>query len=269
MKRSFVFLFLLLACGLMSAQTTDCASLTDKALELSGFNQTIDQMTEMISSDEFMQQMRGRQTSDEFLEIFKPILDKEFNGDLLRRELQGRVAARCNMEQMSQAVQRLQSPFVARMLTLEAAVNTPEGQKKLKRYINIARTVPPTDDRMDALDALDDSSGSSDFAAESTIAILRGMMTGAGAPPEIMAQIQAHRKDIKLQMQNTIELSMSITYHGVTRPELHEYAKELAAEPLKGFYTQVKKAFVEIMEERSRAMGQDLKKAMTPRPPTT
>jgi hypothetical protein len=264
MKRSLVFLFLLLACGLMSAQTADCFSLTHQALELSGFNQSIDHMTEMLSSDEFMQQMRGRQTPEEFIAIFKPILEKEFNGELLRKELQNRVAARCNPEQMGQAVQRMQTPFITRMLSMEAVVNTPEGQKKLKRYINIARTVPPTDDRMDALDTLDDSSGSSDFAADSMIAILRGMMTGAGAPPEIMAQIQAHRKDIKLQMQNTIELSMSITYHGVTRPELHEYAKELAAEPLKGFYAQVKKAFVEIMEERSRAMGQDLKKAMTP-----
>jgi len=264
MKRGFVFLLLLLTCGLASAQTTDCASLTHQALELSGFNQSIDHMTEMMSSDEFMQQMSGRQNSEEFLAVFKPLLEKEFNGELLRKELQNRVAARCNPEQMGQAVQRLQTPFIARMLALEAVVNTPEGQKKLKRYINIARTVPPTDDRMDALDALDDSTGSSDFAADSTIAILRGMMTGAGAPPEIMAQIQVHRKDIKLQMQNTIELSMSITYHGVTRPELHEYAKELAAEPLKGFYAQVKKAFVEIMEERSRAMGQGLKKALMP-----
>jgi hypothetical protein len=181
---------------------------------------------------------------------------------LLRKELQTRVAAHCDVDQMTLAVQRLQTPFVARMLSLESAINTPEGQKKLKRYITIAQTVPPTDDRMDALDALDSSAGTSDFAADSTIAVMRGMMNGLGAPPEIVAQVQAHRKDIKTQVQNNVELSMSVVYHGVTRPELQQYAKELSSEPLKGFYALVQQAFLEIVEERSRAMGQDLKKAM-------
>jgi hypothetical protein len=52
------------------------------------------------------------------------------------------------------------------MLALEASTNTAEGQQKLQRYINIARTVPPTDDRMDALDALDVSAGTSDFVTD-------------------------------------------------------------------------------------------------------
>jgi len=262
MKRSVGLLFVLLVCGLASAQTGDCDTLTHQALELSGFNQSIDHISDVISSDQFMQQIRGRESAEEFFAIFQPIFEKEFNAALLRRELQTRVAAHCNADQMTLTVQRLQTPFVARMLSLESAINTPEGQKKLKRYITIAQTVPPTDDRMDALDALDSSAGTSDFAADSTIAVMRGMMNGLGAPPEIVAQVQAHRKDIKTQVQNNVELSMSVVYHGVTRPELQQYAKELSSEPLKGFNGQVKKVFLELMEERSQAIGQDLKKAM-------
>lgn len=265
MKPSFGLLFLFIACGLASAQTSDCGSLTREALDLSGFNQSIDHIADVISSEQFIQQIRGRQSVDEFIAIFQPIFEKEFNAALLRKELQNRVAAHCNAQQMEQTVQRLQTPFVARMLSLESAINTPEGQKKLKRYINIAQTVPPTNERMDALDALDASSGASDFAADSTIAVMRGMMNGLGAPPEIVAQVQAHRKDIKAQVQNNVELSMSVMYHGVTRPELQQYAKELSSEPLKGFNVQVQKAFLEIVEERSKAMGQDLKKAIPAR----
>jgi hypothetical protein len=55
---------------------------------------------------------------------------------------------------------------------------------------------------------------------------------------------------------------MSVVYHGVTRPELQQYAKELSSEPLRGFHALVQKVFLEIVEERSRAMGQDLKKAI-------
>jgi hypothetical protein len=263
MKRSVALLFVFLACGLASAQTSDCGALTHQALELSGFNQSIDHMADVIGSDQFMQQIRGRASAEEFITIFQPILEKEFNAALLRRELESRMAAHCNPEQMTLAVQRMQSPFVARMLALESEVSTPEGQKKLKRYINIVQTVPPSDDRIDALDALDASVGASDFATDSTIAVMRGMMNGLGAPPEIVAQVQAHRKDIKTQVQNNVELSMAVMYHGVTRPELQQYAKELSSEPLKGFNEQVKKVFLELMEERSQAIGQDLKKSMS------
>lgn len=262
MKRSVALLFVFLVCGLAYAQTADCGALTHQALELSGFNQSIDHMADVISSEQFMQQIRGRESAEEFIATFQPILEKEFNAALLRKELENRMAAHCNAEQMALAVQRMQTPFVARMLSLESEVNTPEGQKKLKRYITIAQTAPPTDERIDALDALDASIGASDFATDSTIAVMRGMMNGLGAPPEIVAQVQAHRKDIRTQVQNNVELSMAVIYHGVTRPELQQYAKELSAEPLKGFNGQVKKVFLELMEERSRAIGQDLKKAM-------
>ncbi len=265
MKQSFVLVFVFLTCGFLSAQTADCAALTHQALERSGFNQSLDHIGDVISSDQFMQQMRGRESSDEFIGIFRPIFEKEFSPELLRKAMQDRVAAHCDPEQMKQVLERMQTPFVARMLELESAMNSPEGQKKLKRYINIAMTVPPTDDRMDALDALDASSGTTDFATDSMMAVMRGMMTGAGAPAEVITQIQEHRKEIKAQMQNNIELSMSVTYHGVTRPELEQYARELAAQPMKGFYEQVKKAFLGVVEEQSRATGQELKKAMVAR----
>jgi len=115
---------------------------------------------------------------------------------------------------------------------------------------------------MDTLDALDASSGASNLVTDFTLAFLTGMMTGLGAPPEAVDQLRSRRKELKAQMQNNIELSLSVTYHGVTRADLQQYAKELAAPPLKIFYGQLSKTFVEITEERARAIGQDLKKAI-------
>jgi hypothetical protein len=148
------------------------------------------------------------------------------------------------------------------MLALETAASTPEGQEKIKRYIKIAELNPPTDDRMDALDAIDAGSGSSDLVTDFTLAYLSGMMTGMGAPPEVVDQLRSRRNELKAQMQNNIALSMSVTYHGVSRVDLQQYAKELAAPPLKRFYGELSKTFVEITEERARAIGQDLKKAI-------
>lgn len=265
MNRSVALLFVFLVCGLASAQTADCGALTHQALELSGFNESLDHMAEIMASEQFMQQVRGRDSLEEFAAIYTPIIKKEFNGTLLRQEMQGRMAAHCNLEQMTQTVDRLQSPFVARMLALEAEGNKPEGQAKIQKYIKIAQMNPPTDDRIEALDAIDANSGSSDMVTDFTLAFLTGMMTGVGAPPDVVEQLRSHRKDLKAQMQNNIELSMSVTYHGVSRVDLQQYAKELASPELKTFYAQVSRTFVEITQERAREIGQDLKKAMAAR----
>ena len=148
------------------------------------------------------------------------------------------------------------------MLALDAAASTPEGQEKIKKYIRMAELNPPTDDRMDALGALDAAQGASDLVADFTLAYLSGMMKGLGAPPEVVEQLKARRNDLKAQMQNNIALSMSVTYHGVTRLDLQQYARELAAPPLKKFYMQLSKSFVEITQERALAIGQELKKAV-------
>ena len=262
MKRSFVLLLLALAYGSASAQTSDCSALAHQALELSGFNQSLDFMSDIMSSDQFMQQVRGQQSLEQFAAVYIPIVKKEFNARLLRQEMQSRMVAHCNLEEMTQTVQRLQSPFVVRMLALDTAASTPEGQEKIKRYIKIAELNPPTDDRMDALDAIDAASGASDLVTNFTLAYLSGMMTGLGAPAEVVDQLRSRRNELKAQMQNNIALSMSVTYHGVSRVDLQQYAKELAAPPLKRFYGELSKTFVEITEERARAIGQDLKKAV-------
>jgi hypothetical protein len=262
MKRSFVLLLLVLASALASAQTADCGALTHQALDLSGFNQSLDQMAAIMTSDQFMHQVRGRDSLEQFAAIYVPIVRKEFSASLLRHEMQRRMAAQCDLEQMTQTVQRLQTPFVARMLALDAATSTPEGQEKIKRYIKIAQLNPPTDERMDVLDALDAASGSSDLVTDFTLAYLSGMMTGLGAPPEVVEQLRARRNELKAQMQNNMALSLSVTYHGVTRVDLQQYARELSAPPLKRFYAQLNKTFVEITQERALAIGQDLKKAV-------
>jgi hypothetical protein len=265
MKRTCIVLALFLGSVFASAQTADCASLTHQALELSGFNRSLDQMAEIMSSDQFMERIRGREPMEEFAAIYRPIVTKEFNPSLLRSEMQSRMAAGCNVDQMNQTIQRLQSPLVERMLSLEAANETPEGQEKIKRYIKIAQINPPTDDRMDALAALDASVGSSDLVTDFSLAFVTGIMTGVGAPPDVVEEVRSHRNELKAQMQNNIELSMSVTYHGVTRMDLQQYARELSAPSLKKFYEQVSKTFIEITAERSLAIGQDLKKSIAAR----
>ncbi len=246
------------------AQQGDCSALTHQALELSGLNQSILEMTQMMNSEQFMQQVsRGQSGSLDYSAALKPIMMKDFDGSIMRRELEARLLSQCDPARMASAIDALKSPLISRMLALEAEAGTPEGQEKVKRYARAIQVVPPTDDRLDAIATLDDSAGSSDLAADAVIVVTRGMLEGAGDQSSVAEDLARHRNDLKMSMRNALQVSMLCTYKSVGRAEILQYAKELRSGPLKAFYDQAKQAFLEVMEERARAAGADLKTVIT------
>jgi hypothetical protein len=246
------------------AQNGDCSALTHQALELSGLNQSISDMTQMMNSEQFMQQVsRGQSGSSDFATKFKPIIMKDFDGSVMRRELEARLFSQCDPATMAGAISAMKSPLVSRMLAIEADAGKPENLEKNNRCVRAAQVVPPPDERMDAIAALDDSSGTSDLAADALIVMTRGMFEGAGIHFNAADYLARHRQDLKMSKSNALQVSMLCTYKSVPRAEILQYAKELSSAPLKTFYDQAKQAFLEVMEERAHAAGADLKTVIT------
>ena len=262
MKRLLALFLVVLASMFAAAQTRDCAAMTQQALELSGVNQDIDVMAQMVVSDDYLRQITaGKEDGSDFAAIFKPIMRKNLDGPSMKKELQRRVVARCKPEQMEHALQELQSPFVAHMLELEASRYTPEGQEKIKRYMRIIEIAPPPDSQLSSADAFDEKVGVTEFTVDYLIAVNRGILTGAGAPPDILTQLQEHRKQMKARIQGLVQASILITYTGVNKADLAKYGQELSSGPLKWYYDMVHQSFLEMLEQRARAIGQDVKAA--------
>jgi len=263
--KTLVALTILLTLALPAvAQQGDCTALTHRALELSGLNQSILDMTQMLNSEQFMQQVsRGQGGVSDFSTKFKPVMLKDFDGSIMRSQLESRLTAQCDPAKLAAAIAVMKSPLVSRMLALEAEAGTPQGQEKVKRYARAIQVVPPPDDRLDAIAVLDDSAGSSDLAADAVIVVTRGMLAGAGDQSDVAEELARHRKDLKMSLRNALQVSMLCTYKSVSRAEILEYAKELRSGPLKTFYDQAKQAFLGVMEERARAAGADLKTVIT------
>jgi hypothetical protein len=262
--RYLLVLWLLLGGSLTWAQAEDCAALIHQALEISGINQSLDEAAEMATADGFMSQVAGSAQAVQFSATLKPIVKKYLDGDVMRKKLEGRLAYDCNSEQMSSIIQHLQSPLVARMLVLEAAASTPEGREKSQRYARAITIAPPPDDRVDAIEAIDAGVGGTEYTVDTVIAVTRGMMAGADMNPDVVAEFEHHRPEIKDQMHRAVEISMLSTYRAVAVPDLHLYAKELNSQPLKGFYEKVTRICLQVVEEQARAIGHDLKAALNP-----
>jgi len=260
MKRLAGLSFVFLASMLVWSQTPDCASLTHQALEISGMNQEIDVMAQMVTSDDYLRQITaGREDGADFASIFKPIMRKNFDGTSLKKELQHRVVARCSVEQMGKAIQELQTPLVTRMLKLEADRYTPEGQERIKKYMRIIQIAPPPDSQLSTADAFDQRVGVTDFTVNYLLAINRGILSGAGVPEEVIGQLEERRKQMKAQIQGAVLASILMTYTGVDKADLTKYGEQLSSGALKWYYDAVHQSFLEMLEERARAIGEDVK----------
>jgi hypothetical protein len=263
MKTFVALAFMLILAAPAVAQQGDCVALTHQALELSGLNQSIDGMTQMMNSEQFMQQVsRGQNGSADFAK-FKPIIMKDFDGSIMHKSLEARLLSQCDQAKMAGAVAAMKSPLVSRMLALEAEAGTPEGRARVRHYARAIQIVPPPDDRLDAIAVLDDSAGSSDLAADAVIVVVGGMLSGAGDQSDAAEDVARHRNDLKMSMRNALQASMLCTYKTVASAEILEYARQLRSGPLKAFYDQAKQAFLEVMEERARAAGADLRTVIT------
>jgi hypothetical protein len=269
MKRLCLAL-LVLASGLALAQTNDCSSLSRQALEISGFNQEIDQGVALVSSDSFVDQLSANKSeSEQFLSLYKPIMQKNFKAEDLKRELQQRLTARCQADQMMWVVDVMRTPLISRMFRLESEAAAPQSSDKLKKFAELLKVAPPTDERIASVHALIASTGALNLSVDSMAMVLRGLMTGMGISPELIAesqdQIEQQRAQLKSQMEAQMETVMLFTYRTVRRSDLENYARALSADPLRWFFEEAKKSFLEMMEEHSRAVGKDLKEALAPK----
>lgn len=233
-----------------------------RALEVTDFNQSIDDAVEQLNSESFLQQVSGGSTDATFMKIFLPIMQKHFNAQALKKDLEDRMIAHCNPQLMELTLQHLQSPVVVQMMRLDAEARTPEGKQKLQRYMRAIKVAPPSDTRMSQIQAFDERVGITAFALDGMIATTRGLMTGMGAPEEVLSQLDSGRATYKSQIQSTMLLALSSAYRSVGAADLDAFAKELTSQPLKEFYDQARKTFVGMIEARCTAIGKDFKAAM-------
>ena len=266
MKIALVAVFVVLAGGALLAQTSDCTALTHQALEISGVNRTMDHAAEFVGSDEFLAPFTGPDgKTTEFTSALKAIVAKHLSGNLLRKELQGRLAAHCNAEQMTRTIQELQTPLMARMLALEAAANTPEGQQKREKYAKIMSIAPPPDERLDAIADLDAAADVTTFNVSSVIAIVRGMTQGAEINSDWANGLDQYRSQVTQQLRKPVQLDLLSEYRTVSIPDLQQYTKELKSEPLKSFYGEIEKVLLEIVENQAQLIGHDMKVTLNAR----
>lgn len=250
----------------MTGQTAECVSLTQQALELSGFNQNIEEEAQTVASDEFVQNLDSkRRMTDETRRAYIATMRKNLDAQMLKKDLLKSMAEGCAPEKMRQTVEQLQTPFIAHMLELEAAIRTPAGKERVKRYADALRVAPPTDERLAAVQALDKSLNITEFRVEALISVVRAMLSGFQAPEDVTGELEAHRREVHDQMQSAVEISLLLTYRGVPRPDLERYAKELGVEPLRGFYRSVERSYIDVMVTRARAVAEDLKASLPPR----
>src|SRR5258708_36931835 len=128
MKTISTFAALMAWTVLAGAQSRDCATLSHSLLQVSGFALALDDFSRTANSDEFMKQLPGvAQNDSKFLAVFKPIVAKQFGGDLMKKAVETRLPARGKPSQMSQALARPRPSSIGRTVPLRAERTAPSA----------------------------------------------------------------------------------------------------------------------------------------------
>jgi len=157
-------------------------------------------------------------------EVFAPARTKE----IVLRTLEDRLPR----EDAAAALRWLDSPLGARCTELEEAASTPAGYEEMQRFVRRLEDTPPTPQRLNVLQSLDDAVG----ATEANVAIALGMQVAIAAgflallppeqqvPPEmLLAEAERARPAMEEALSRQVMASFLYTYRTLTVPELEAY----------------------------------------------
>jgi hypothetical protein len=261
MRRFLTLVLLLLSCGLLAAQTEDCSSLAQQALELSGFNRDIDQLAEQVKAPNFSEELStGWNLSPEAVATITRAMQKGFEPQSMKNELQALLAFQCRPDQMGQVIQKLQLPWISRMVSMEAAVKTPQGQQEFRQWALVNSSNIPSLPRMAVLQKMDKGVGASDFAAALLLTASSGVASGLGLRGASNIKLNKYSEWEKAEIGGNTLTVLLFTYRSASDEELRDYTKALIAEPLKGFYAQARQSFLNMIEDRGKIIGEELGK---------
>ncbi len=262
--RFLATLFLLLCPHLLlSAQTSDCNSLTRRALEQSGFFADIDSERAQLNSDEtvseFIQSWRLPADSGP---LVQQALRKTFDPDAMKANVWRLVSANCKTDQMLKVLEQVGQPAVVRMTALENAAKTPDGAKTLIQYMRVHSQDVPSLPRMSTLQKLVNSFNLNQLYLRQVLAVQSGVAEGLGIPGA------AHMKSAQIGDNFSARLGtipvMNAMYRSVSDEDLRDYVRVLTSEPVRTFYLNAMQAEASVRELQGKLLGEEIKKNLPP-----
>jgi hypothetical protein len=233
---------LLLSTGIAIAETHE--EMVQRYIEISGIRNMLSSFPEQI--DTMAAQARKTSSDPEIEEQVFKIMKECFDIDRFEKQLAGFLLQNTEKQQMERFLGWLESPLAKKVTREEVRSSEPSEQANMVRYITDLQELPPTEERIELIQRLEETTRMSDLMTKIFMEITQGMMEAMNlALPElkreslenIYAEIGKIQPAMKDAFRRQMILSSFFTYRNISNRELtryiHFYASDTGQEEIR------------------------------------
>lgn len=185
-------------------------------------------------------------------------IERSFDPEKMAADLAANLKQNYDAEHMPRFLALLREPVSAKMNDLEAQQPAPQA---VEQYFAGLKKSPPSLDRQQLIQRVDDSSRASDSAAELVVLMVKHMLQAAqAANPQSTAKVSRQDLDRSLEsLRGNLGTQFRNMHHFVYRQasdaELGDYAKALGSEIGKWGTAVLNTGIREVVDARGRELG--------------
>ena len=238
----FTLCLLLLSTGMAAAETHQ--EMVRRYIELSGIKNMLSSFPEQMDAMAAQARLTSRDPQVE-KQVFE-VMKESFNIEHFEEELANYLLQNSDRQLLNKLLSWLESPLAKKVTREETRSAAASEQTNMVRYITDMKELPPTEERIELIRRLEETTRMSDLMTKIFMEIMRGMMESVNlALPEmkresldrIYTEIGKMQPAMKDAFRQQMILSSFYTYRNISSRELtryiHFYATETGQEEIR------------------------------------
>ena len=246
-KTTFLVALFALALPSTSAQkTSDCASLVDKAFEVTGWKQQIRDMPQFAAQSAENARSWG---ADPAVIVHMPQI---MQPDILLKDMEHALEPNCDTGMLQDVIARMDTPLENRMRQIQVTEQNPKTREQRIAFFQDLRLHPPSDRRQDLVIRIDDATETSNSAWDMLLAMVKATRAKVGS--DFPAQHRNYEPYLRAAALN----DFLFIYRNVDDAELSKYVDLLKTPAYQSFNHRLNQALVETFLSRTEQVMREV-----------
>jgi hypothetical protein len=261
---SLALVLVLCASTLVLAQSPQpksaCEPLVDRALEVSGFNDSIRSLPAQVDEQLRQKIQNDNELSAAAKKKFAAMLQKNTAPQKIALSVKQNFLANCDPAMLEGALAQFQSATVQEMRKRESFAMSAAGRQQMQAYLATLESRPPAQSRLDLLERMDASLRVTDSMLEMVMNMSEAMATGFHQPWGTEAEVAQMKAQYRPTLHNAIIANELFTYREVSDQQLEAYVAMNEKGPMHDFCQRLSTYQQQALMEWSQNLGREIRK---------
>ena len=204
----------------------------------------------------------------QFEPVIKDVSLKFLDPDSFYRQLRTYFRTHDDASHLATFLALERTPVYRTMHRLEEGADTAEGRAAIRRFAANLKSDPPSGNRVEVLQRLDEATNSTGLQVRIVIGILNAMSAGLGArmPADLETQSTAFTARIRPILANNILIRNLFVYRNADDADLEDYITLAQQTDVAWFNHNLQSAILAVVADRAARAGEYIKTKVSSKP---